>query len=67
MTNTGLRDMNGKELFVGDYVLIEGEPYEVIINDFNGEFAVDSDLGQTWLKNVTGICYKIEMPNSEED
>jgi hypothetical protein len=56
MKGTGLKDKNGKEIKVGDRVLVEGNIYDVITNDFNGNAVIDSDLGQGLLIQVNDKC-----------
>ena len=56
--STGFKDTNGNMIFVGDDVWLEGNLYEVIINDFGGYFAINSDLGQGELSEVYDICTK---------
>jgi uncharacterized phage protein (TIGR01671 family) len=63
--NVGLKDKEGKDIYVGDVVLLEGETtegfyrddyYEVIINEFNMIPAIDSHIGQMQLYRYHRIC-----------
>ncbi len=56
MNNTGFKDKNGKDILLGDRVLIDGEEYDVIINDFNQRIVVDSELGQGYLADIYMKC-----------
>ncbi|RKJ35211.1 hypothetical protein D7X33_38515, partial [Butyricicoccus sp. 1XD8-22] len=56
--NTGFKDANGDILYLGDNVYCNGNLYEIIVNDFNGEYVLDSDLSQEKLENVHQNCIK---------
>jgi hypothetical protein len=59
MIRTFLKDINDEEIFVGDTLIYKGEEYEVVLNPFNLRFAIDNELGQTWLSDVNDSCLKI--------
>ncbi len=62
MANTKLRDINGDEIHTEDAVLFKGEVFNVITNDFNGNFVIDNIYGQTELRGINEEC-KILDPN----
>lgn len=56
MNITGFKDKKGTDILLGTKVILEGEEYEVIVNDFNQQIVVDNDLGQAYLSAVHMNC-----------
>lgn len=58
--NTGFKDKNGRDIFTCNNVLLEGNIYEVTVNDFTKKIVVDGDCGQEELYNVFHKCEVID-------
>lgn len=54
-TPTGSVDMLGTGINIGDKVLLDGETFDVIQNDFNDEIVIDGDTGQESLQKVADM------------
>lgn len=56
MNSTGMEDRNGREICLGDTVILGAYWFEVIVNDFNKQIVVDGDTGQSPLIDVHMEC-----------
>ena len=60
MSKVNYKDINGKEIEVGNQVLLEGDVYDIIVNPFNSKVVVDNECGQENLENVHTKCQVIQ-------
>jgi len=54
---TGFVDYNKRYIYEGDEILLDGNLYLVIFNQFLGQWVIDGDAGQAPLWEVAHKCY----------